>query len=640
MKSDRFTLLPPAAISVVFVALLAAAAQAQETTGAVFGAVRSADGVALPGATVTIENPATGLRIPATADDRGEFRFLALPPASYVLEVSLDGFRTHRQNLFLALGQTLKCAVELELGSYSEAIEVTAERSPVVDVTSTVTGLTVGVGELNDRVPVQREVTQVALLAAGTLPGDTAFDGRTPGQRLASISGASVAENLYVVNGLNITNFREMLGSSRVPFAFLDEVQVKTGGWEAEFGRSTGGVINMVTRSGGNDTRGDVSVYYQPEALQGTDPNTEVVPEEDESWESLEANASLGGALVRDRLFYYLFASYEDSDRLSLYATPSQLIPIVDRYESAQPLWGGKVDWTPSSGHRLEGTYFTDRADVDLTRGQDAEQLYELGRTGVEERGGDNVILRYSGVLGERALLSLQAGRNEFARSNRSSGDECPAAVDRRSGRAVIVGCWFNVTIGTADDIREAYRADLDYVAGGHSLRAGVDWESSVSEDDTSYSGGVAYQYYLNGKRFPQLPAATELALEAYQSRGGSFETISGAAYVQDSWAASPTLTLNLACAGSATTTATAWARRSSRPTTSTPRGSGSCGTRRATAARRCTPATASTTCRSPRTPTSGSRARSTRRTAGTSCRGGSTRTGARPVWASSCSTR
>jgi len=519
-------------------------AVAQETTGAVLGTVRSDDGLALPGATATISNPATGLEIVATTGDRGEFRFLALPPATYVVEVALDGFRMHRQTLPLSLGQTITYSVEMILGSYADAIEVTAERGPVVDVTSTVIGMTVDVSDLNDRVPVQREVTQVALLAPGTTAGDTAFDDRTPGQRLASFSGASVAENLYVLNGLNITNFREMLGSTKVPLGFLDEVQVKTGGYEAEFGRSTGGVINMVTRSGGNTLRGAASVYYLPGDLQGTGPDTAFASKERDYLQYLEADLSVGGAVVEDRLFYFLFADYEDTERVSHYATPNYYLPLFDRTEYSRPSWGGKVDWTPSPRHRIEATYISDRVDADYTRWD-----YGVGEplgSGVNERGGANYILRYSGALGERALLSLQGGRNEFARTNRSDGDDCPVAVDRRSGQVVVIGCWVNLTLGTAKDVRQAYRADLDVVVGGHSLRAGLDYEQNVSEDDTSYSGRIGYQYYLNGARFPQLPASTELVLVGQFHQGGSFDVLSSAAYVQDSWTVSPRLTLNV----------------------------------------------------------------------------------------------
>ncbi len=526
-----------------------AVAVAQETTGAVLGTVRSDDGLALPGATATISNPATGLEIAATTGDRGEFRFLALPPATYVVEVALDGFRLHRQTVPLSLGQTITCNVEMILGSYADAIEVTADRGPVVDVTSTVIGMTVNVSDLNDRVPVVREVTQVALLAPGTTAGDTAFDDRTPGQRLASFSGASVAENLYVVNGLNITNFREMLGSSRVPFDFVEAVQVKTGGYEAEFGRSTGGVINAVTRSGTNTLHGGVTAYYLPEDLQGSPPDTVYAAVSHSRFESLEGVVSLGGPAVKDRLFYFLLADHMDTDQDKYYATGSINFPLTDRLRTSQPYYGGKVDWTPSSRHRVEGTYFTDRTDVDYSRSEHDPVTGAPGETrgtGVFKRGGSNAILRYSGTLGERALLSLQGGRNEFTRTDRSTGDECPAAVDRRGGSVVVIGCWVNPTITDATDIRQAARVDLDYVAGGHSLRAGIDYEMNVSENDTTYSGGIVYQYYRNGTRFPQLPASAELVLVGHYDLGGSFDTLSNAAYVQDSWTVSPRLTLNL----------------------------------------------------------------------------------------------
>ncbi len=525
------------------------AALAQETTGAVFGLVRSEDGLPLPGATVTIADPENGLRMEAVTDTGGEYRFLALPPATYNLEIAMDSFRTHRQILAVALGQTVRSNIELRLGPFTDSIEVTAAAIPLVDVTSTVVGMTVNVDELTDKVPVEREATQVLLLAPGTVPGDSSFDGRTPGQRLASVSGASVAENLYIVNGLNMTNFREMLGSSKVPFAFLDEVQVKTGGYEAEFGRSTGGVVNMVTHSGSNTLHGAASVYFQPEGLQGTEPDTVFVANSRDRLQTLEGNVSVGGAVVKDRMFYFLFADYEGTDQTNYYATPSVHIPLTDHLESSQPYWGGKIDWTPSPGQRFEGTFLSDRTDVNFTRWQYDPVSQSLGDSrgsGVSKRGGNNFILRYSGALGERALLSLQTGRNEFARTDRSDGDECPAALDRRSGRIVPVGCFVNVYRGTAADTRQAYRADLDYILGGHALRAGIDYEQNVSEDDTSYSGGVGYQFYRNGTRFPALSPATEVVFVAHFSQGGSFDVLSNAAYVQDSWAVSRRLTLNL----------------------------------------------------------------------------------------------
>jgi outer membrane receptor protein involved in Fe transport len=519
----------------------------QETTGAVFGVVRSQDGAPLPGVTITIVNSSNGLHRLVVVDADGEYRFLTLPPATYDLEAAMDGFRGHRQSLAVALGQAIRNNIEMELGAFTDTIEVTAAQAPPIDVTSTVVGMTVNISEMTARVPVEREATQVALLAAGTLPGDEAFDGRTPGQRLASVGGASVAENTYIVNGLNISNFREMLGSSRVPFAFLEEVQVKTGGWEAEFGRSTGGVVNMVTRSGSNTLHGAASLYYQPEGLQSQEPNTVFTPNQRERRESLEGNLSLGGPIIRDKLHFFVFATYEDAERFDFWLGPANTV-LADSLEISQPYWGGKIDWNLSTGHRIEGTFLSDRVDVDKIRWQydpDDQDLGEALGAGVDERGGDSFILGYSGLLGERVVLSLQAGRNEFARTDRSDGDECPVAADLRTGRPVVIGCFVNTSRGVSNDTRQAYRADLDYVVGAHSLRAGVDYEQNTSEDDTSYSGGVLYVYWLNGTRFPGLPPETELVHVRHRRLGGSFDVFSSAAYFQDSWTVSPRLNLN-----------------------------------------------------------------------------------------------
>lgn len=530
------------------VSLHSSSVVAQETTGALRGVVRSRDGQPLPGATVTIRNPGTGYSAVTTSDARGEYRFPALAPAQYNLMAAMDGFREYRQTLTIVLGQMSRSDIELELGAFADTVEVTATRAPLVDTTSTVVGMTVDLPELSRRVPLEHDVTQVAMLAPGTIPGDTAFDEHTPGQRLASFFGASVAENLYVVNGLDVTNFRTMLGSSRVPFEFLKEVQVKTGGYEAEYGRSTGGVINMITRSGSNTLHGAATLYVEPEDLQSREPSTSVLPRQRERRRSLEGDLSVGGPLIKDRLFYFLFAEYDDTDRTRYYLGPAAVV-FADRESLSQPYWGGKIDLNLAVGHRLEATYLSDRVDQNYTRWIYNWQTDSLGDplgSGVHERGGDNAILRYSGMLSGRALLTLQAGRNEFDRTDRSDGDECPFAGDFRVNPPVNPGCWVNRERVRASDLRRAYRGDLDWLLGAHALRAGIDFERNESRDDSSISGGVRYLYYLNETTFPELAPDTNLVSIYYNNAGGSFDVLSDAAYVQDSWAVSPQLTLNL----------------------------------------------------------------------------------------------
>ncbi len=539
-------------IAFALVALLCAGTiVAQETTGALRGAVtQQDDGAALPGVTVTATNLENGLERATQTDVSGNYSIKALPPGSYDVVALLEGFSTAKaEQVRVGLGGTTTANLPMSLG-VSETITVT-DTAPLVDTTTTVTGLSVNADELNSRVPVGREVTQVALLAPATTEGDSAFNGRTPGQSLASIGGASVAENSYQVNGLNITNFRNGLGSSVVPFEFLEEVQVKTGGYEAEFGRSTGGVINMVTKSGGNDFTANISAYFEPDSLREDKPNDGYTGDifdwnELEEASSTEANVTVGGAIVKDRLFYYALYSFRDRETLICGET------FCSNTVRDDPFFGGKLDFNLSASHRIEGTYFSDSQDfsgddfaIDLD-GSGNPSVGALLGPFLGERGGTNWIAKYTGIFGSNFVLSLQGGNNHFDRNDAALGDNCPWAYDSRGGGLTRIGCWGNATRGFAEDEREAYRLDADAFVGSHSIRGGLDQEVNTSLDATDYSGGVYYRYFDNGARFDEVSADTELVRVRVFQGGGEFDTETDAIYVQDSWEATSNLTVNL----------------------------------------------------------------------------------------------
>jgi len=533
----------------MFAALVTGAAFAQETTGSARAVVTDPDGAALPGVTVTISNPENGLQRTGISDGRGVVYFPALPPGNYQLTATLDGFQTYKSAFRVNLGSQANFDFGMKLGAITDVIEVTGE-APLVDVSSTVAGLTVSTDDLNAKMPVQREASYVALLAPATVTGDTAFNGETPGQSLISMSGASVAENSYQVNGLNITNFRNGLGSTMVPMEFVEELQVKTGGYEAEFGRSTGGVINMVTKSGSNNLHGNFSLYWEPEDLQEQSPDTYSSPNSDETRETMEANFSLGGKIITDKLFYFGFVRYTDNDFLGLSYSQGA------RSETADPYWGAKLDWNITQNHRIEATYISDDVDIDITTyeyapgGDWAPDVppYPSGGhlgsklgNGIDNRGGDNYIAKYTGIFTENFLISAQYGENDFDRTNKSSGDGNPYAFDLRGGGYIHLGNWVNWSRGSAYDERTAYRIDADWYLGNHSLRLGIDTEDNTSDDLTSYSGGVRYGYYDD----PDSSTGYSLNVRHYIN-GGSFDVSSDAAYVQDSWAVTPNVTVNV----------------------------------------------------------------------------------------------
>jgi hypothetical protein len=455
----------------------------------------------------------------------------------------------------------------MKLGAFSDVVDVTAE-APLLDPASTVSGITVTTDELSSRIPVSRDVSRVSLLAPGTLPGDRTFENEnyddrfTPGQSLVSFGGAAINENTYLVNGLNITNLSSLMGSSFVPMEFVDQAQVKTGGYEAEFGRSTGGVVNLVTKSGTNTFHGGFSAYWEPEGLQEQEPDILLRDSEGNVWvdqhnqdeerRPLEANASLGGPLLSDRLFFFAFVRWADDEGLAVEEDRARL------RENSAPYWGGKLDWQISPSHRLEGTYLSDRTDVDVTLYDFDPETRSVGDFvdhGIRARGGDNTILRYSGLLSDSFLVSIQAGRNEFATSSHSDRDDaCPVAIDRRSGYRQDVGCWLMAYVERSGDRRTAYRADVDWYVGHHAVRAGADLETNRTTSRETWSGGARYTYLVNGAqgeppdtyRFPELPWNTELVRAWHDIYEGAFDAISNAAYVQDSWAVTPSLTLKL----------------------------------------------------------------------------------------------
>src|SRR5690606_20931573 len=152
-------------------------------------------------------------------------------------------------------------ALDIGLTSTGSVIVVTgtAIQAPFTGTTS---GVALDLEDLVKKVPVGRDLTSVVLLAPGTTKGDTAFG------NLASIGGSSVAENAYYLNGLNTTNFDNYLGSVEVPFDFYKSVEVKSGGYPAEFGRATGGIVNAVSKSGGNEFKAAVHLNYAPDWLR------------------------------------------------------------------------------------------------------------------------------------------------------------------------------------------------------------------------------------------------------------------------------------------------------------------------------------------------------------------------------------
>ena len=234
-----------------------------QTTGSIAGHVTDSSGAALPGVTVEARSTAMqGVRT-AVTDSAGAYRLRLLPPGDYSMSFSLEGFAAEmRRSIAVALDK--ETALDLTLKpSASEEITVTSQ-APVLDTTSTSLGANLNTRSI-ETLPTGRNYASISQVVPGV---STDASNNNPSQSTISVYGSSGAENSFFIDGVNTTNVEYGFQGKELNFEFIREVDVKTGGYEAEYGRSTGGIINVVTKSGGNAFTGDVFGYRDSNSWQ------------------------------------------------------------------------------------------------------------------------------------------------------------------------------------------------------------------------------------------------------------------------------------------------------------------------------------------------------------------------------------
>jgi hypothetical protein len=314
-----------AGVSAVAMAAPAAAQDYSQVNAT--GRVQGTNGQPIAGATVTVTSNDQGNTRSVTTGNDGAFRVPALPQGSYTFVIEAAGYDALTDNAvtLTQAGAANQFTLATAGASVDGDIVVTAGRVQVVDFTQNTTGAVINVGELATRVPVARDITSVILLAPGTVQGDSAFG------NLPSVAGSSVSENTYYINGLNITNFRNGLGGVAVPFDFYQTVDVKNGGYSAEFGRATGGFINATTKSGSNEFHGGITFNWEPDDLRDDSPRTYATDNDSRFSDRKEMIAQLSGPIIKDHLFFYgLYQSRNVTSGFGTTAPVSSLDPRIN----------------------------------------------------------------------------------------------------------------------------------------------------------------------------------------------------------------------------------------------------------------------------------------------------------------------
>jgi len=275
------------ALLLIATLLQSAPTLAQQISGNLEGRVLDADGNPVALVDITVSGPSLAAARGAISSTNGAFRVLALPVGTYVIEASMPGFQSVRQqDVVVSLGQAIN--VDLQLGdvTVSEEIIVTAEASQVSTVDN---GVGFNLGEsFIERQPLSRDVTTMMDYAPGV-------------QEQQAYGAPSNAQNAYTMDGVDVSD--PELGRRWIlpSMDWVEEVQVAGLGADAEYGGFTGGVLNVITKSGGNEFHGDARAYYSGGSL-----NSESAPEGSEGVNSVKSDidisASLGGAIIKDRI--------------------------------------------------------------------------------------------------------------------------------------------------------------------------------------------------------------------------------------------------------------------------------------------------------------------------------------------------
>jgi hypothetical protein len=558
-------------------------------SGNIFGQIDSP-----AGATIVVNNKETGLRRTVGVEANGRYQITALPVGRYTVQVMRDGKVANTAEVDVNVGQGTNASFT---AAAVQSVQVTGRRSRI-DLSNTNSGATFSARELA-KLPVTPSVGSIIQLAPNTTRGDSRYgDSNAP-----SFGGSAASENAFYINGFPVTNVLFQVGSSELPFGAIAQAQVLTGGFGAEFGRSTGGVVNIQTKSGTNTWEAGGSFSIEPNSLRSKQrnlyfPNTGA-PENaatdgtiylynaDNTYQRKIGNLYVGGPLIKDRLFMYANVEQTriDAENTRQYADNPAAVNTgwqqqKDRINRALV----KLDWNINDNHRLEGTYLNDDPSSDRTYygfqySPSASNYlqhgttptggvhYEsYGPTPVAARVGAKIkVLNYTGNLSDDVTLTAMIGNSRTEHVQVPVGYNPDLLQVSAANSARIPGFTYinpqtvtgNLLTPGAFDEQNVKSLNLQYKIGDHTIRVGADNNQISSKAGTSRAGGGTWQY---GKATdPTVPIGPNVAAPAdnggYGAQGYYVQRIvvsgvstpsveQAAQYIEDRWQVSKNVLL------------------------------------------------------------------------------------------------
>src|SRR5436309_8745495 len=342
----------------IFASSVSGALAQSVTTGSISGVVTDQSGGVVPDITVTATSPNLIQPQSATTGPDGRYSLFNLPPGKYMVTAEAQkGFvKIQQGNIDVNLGKTATGDLQLQLSGVTAEVSVTA--AAPVDVVQTTIGSNVSTDQFSN-FPTARTVQGLYTIA----PSAARSGLRDPSgrDRDPSIAGSSGPENNYILDGVATGDPAFGGGGANLPFEFVQEVEIKTGAYGAEYGKSTGGIFNVITKSGGNDVHGDVFGFFTGSGMVRGVKNFPFTGSAANGFSEQDVGGDIGGPIVKDKLWF--FGAFNPQWRKNYYLTQTFHNSVDNQVKT--PFYAGKVTWGISDKHTLNVSTFGDFTTVD-----------------------------------------------------------------------------------------------------------------------------------------------------------------------------------------------------------------------------------------------------------------------------------
>lgn len=559
----------------------------QAATATIEGVVTDPNNAAVPGARVTVKNVDIGVTREITTDENGLYRIAALPPGTYQISASGQGFAENRYGtVTLTVGQKLNLDLTLRV-NVTEAVTIT-DAAPIVETTRTNVSTAVSERAVRELPVNGRNFLDFVTLTPGVVrdprQGDLSFGGQKGTLNSIQIDGVD-NNNLFFGQALGRT------GSGRAPYQFsqdaVQEFQVNTNSFSAEFGRAAGGAINVITKSGSNEFHGVAFDFFRDRSLNAnslrydagleaaTGGRPALIPNgfrynaasqsvagspDKPPYHFHQFGGNIGGPIKKDRAFF--FFNYDgqrntqpnivsilpaaDATNPASVAGRNRLLPLANNYTRGfnQDVYLGKVDWQIDSANRLNFRYNRQKFT--------GTNLENSGVTNAQEHSGNSLVTTDTFTVTLNTAFSprlLNEFRTQIARDREPglSNSDAPEAVISNAGQAALTIGRNNFSPRETTEEKAQFIDNVSYITGKHSLKGGIDVNIEKIKNffPGFFGAGYTFTSYAN---FTNNVVASYT--QAFAGAGTSGATTNPnfnefGFFVQDDWRAASGLTLN-----------------------------------------------------------------------------------------------